>query len=98
MGGLLMDIWSVLEIKPTDDVGTIKKAYAKKLKLHYPEEDPVGHQTLRQAYDKALKLAKDKKAITHEKSFEYKNDVIPAEEIYEDIEPKKLNEHTMEYT
>lgn len=87
-----MDIWSVLEIEPTEEIGAIKKAYAKKLKLHHPEEDPTGYQILREAYDKALKLAKNKEVISYVKSFQSEDDVIPEEEIYEDIELKKLNE------
>lgn len=92
MGRLLMDIWGILEIEPTEEVGAIKKAYAKKLKLHHPEEDPTGYQILREAYDKALKLAKNKKVISYETSFELENDAISTEEIYKDIESRKLNE------
>ncbi|MHC1682930.1 MAG: hypothetical protein AB6733_08280 [Clostridiaceae bacterium] len=50
--------WSILNIDPTEDTSVIKKAYAKKLKIHHPEDDPKGYQNLRQAYDDALKYAK----------------------------------------
>ncbi len=53
-----MDIWEILEIDYTEDVGTIKKAYAKKLRLCQPEDDADGYQKLREAYDLALKIAK----------------------------------------
>lgn len=53
-----MDIWKILEIDYTEDVGTIKKAYAKKLRLCQPEDDADGYQKLREAYDLALKIAK----------------------------------------
>ncbi|WP_052759453.1 tetratricopeptide repeat protein [Paenibacillus sp. DMB20] len=53
-----MSVWEVLEIDPTEDVSAIKKAYAKKLKLHHPEDDPEGYQRLREAYDGAMKQAK----------------------------------------
>lgn len=69
-----MDIWSILEIEPTDQEREIKKAYAKKLKLHNPEEDPVGYQVLREAYDKALKIAKNKETFIYDKPVEIKND------------------------
>ncbi len=53
-----MDIWNVLGINPTDDIGVIKKAYAAKLKVCHPEDDPQGYQRLREAFDSALKYAK----------------------------------------
>ncbi|MFF0830226.1 tetratricopeptide repeat protein [Brevibacillus sp. NPDC003359] len=55
-----MNIWRILDIEPTDDISTIKKAYAKKLKLHHPEDDPDGYQQLREAYDRAIKMAKQR--------------------------------------
>ncbi|KRG13154.1 DUF1266 domain-containing protein [Lederbergia galactosidilytica] len=54
-----MSVWETLEIEPTDDLKAIKKAYAKALKTYHPEEDPVGYQRLREAYDSAIKLAKE---------------------------------------
>lgn len=56
-----MDFWKVLEIDPTDNISIVKKAYAKNLKLHHPEDDPEGYQTLREAYDSALKYLKNNK-------------------------------------
>lgn len=54
-----MDFWDFLGINPTNDKGLIKKAYAKKLKIYHPEDDPEGFQKLREAYDNALKYADD---------------------------------------
>lgn len=56
-----MYFWNILEIDPTDNVSIVKKAYAKKLKLHHPEDDPEGYQKLREAYDSALKYLKNNK-------------------------------------
>lgn len=53
-----MTAWDMLGIEPTDDLTVIKKAYAKKLKVHHPEEDPTGYQKLREAYDWAVKHQK----------------------------------------
>ncbi|MDA2310654.1 tetratricopeptide repeat protein [Bacillus cereus group sp. MYBK35-2] len=56
-----MSIWNTLEIEPTDDISVIKKAYAKLLKIHHPEDDPEGYQRLREAFDQAVKSAKNMK-------------------------------------
>ncbi|MFF0827262.1 tetratricopeptide repeat protein [Brevibacillus sp. NPDC003359] len=56
-----MGIWEILGIEPTDNPAQIKKAYAKKLKVHNPEVDPEGFQRLREAYDLALKYTRNTK-------------------------------------
>lgn len=53
-----MNLWDILEIPSDSDVKTIKRAYAKLLKIHNPEDDPDGYQRIREAYDKAIKYAK----------------------------------------
>ena len=92
MGRLLMNIWSILRNRAYQEVGAIKKAYAKKLKLYHPEEDPTGYQILREAYDEALTLAKNKKVTSREKSLESKEFVISNEKEYGESESEKLNE------
>lgn len=54
-----MDVWEILGINPTNDLSSIKKAYAAKLKIHHPEDDPEGYQRLREAYDLVIKLSKN---------------------------------------
>ena len=56
-----MSLWNLLEIEPTEDIKTIKRAYSKKLKVYHPEDDPEGFQKLREAYDFALKYAENNK-------------------------------------
>lgn len=46
--------WSELEISPTNDAAAIRKAYAVKLRITRPDEDPRGFQALREARDAAL--------------------------------------------
>ena len=53
-----MTSWEILGIEPTDNSSIIKKAYAKKLKVHHPEDDPEGYQRLREAFDKVMKQQK----------------------------------------
>ncbi len=65
-----MSFWNVLGIDPTEDIRVIKKAYAKKLKIHHPEEDPEGYQSLREAYDRALNYSKQEKVSSFQTPFE----------------------------
>lgn len=53
-----MNWWNVLDIAYDSDLKTIKKAYAKLLKIYNPEDDAEGYQRLREAYDEAVKYAK----------------------------------------
>lgn len=52
-----MDIWQTLEIEPTPDQKAIKRAYAKKLKVTRPDENPEAFQDLHNAYKMALQEA-----------------------------------------
>ena len=53
-----LSAWQVLGIAQTTNKKLIKRAYAKLLKLHKPEQDPEGYQHLRNAYDKAIAYCK----------------------------------------
>ena len=51
-------IWDILGLDgPTDDLKAIKSAYARKLKVTRPEDDPNGFMQLRDAHDRALGYA-----------------------------------------
>lgn len=52
-----MAAWEILEIEPTGDTKAIKRAYAKKLKVTRPDENPKGFQDLHDAYKRALQQA-----------------------------------------
>ncbi|MFC1098643.1 hypothetical protein ACFGZZ_01190 [Pasteurella multocida] len=52
-----MNCWDMLNIAPTSDERTIRRAYAKQLKITRPDEDAEGYQQLRAAFDEALSIA-----------------------------------------
>lgn len=53
-----MSVWDELGIKKTRDLRSIKVAYAKRLKVTRPDENPESFQRLHFAYKKALAIAK----------------------------------------
>lgn len=50
--------WTILGIAPTDDVRSVKRAYATRLKACRPEDDPQAFAQLREAYDAVLSRLK----------------------------------------
>ncbi|EJO5346909.1 hypothetical protein NRP93_000974 [Clostridium botulinum] len=96
--------WEVLDIQPYSDLKTIKKAYAKLLKTHHPEDDPKGYQDLREAYDKAQKLVKEqnKEGLFQEVIFqdEFVKEIKSKEKKYEvnklDLSPPP-NENKLDF-
>lgn len=53
-----MNVWSVLGMTASRDERAIKRAYAARLKLTRPEDDPAAFQVLNDAYQAALQLAR----------------------------------------
>lgn len=54
-----MSCWTLLDIAPTDDIQAIRLAYRTRLPTFHPETDPAGFQALREAYEQALRLARE---------------------------------------
>lgn len=49
-----MNMWNILDIEPTTDKRTIKRAYAKMAARYHPEEQPEKFQQVYDAYEQAL--------------------------------------------
>lgn len=56
-----MNIWALLDIDETTDITAIKKAYAKQVALHHPEDCPEEFRQIHSAYLKALEFARRNK-------------------------------------
>lgn len=54
----MRDCWAVLELEQDADERSIKRQYARLLKVNRPDEDPVAFQNLRDAYERALEMAR----------------------------------------
>lgn len=61
-----MDCWSLLELPEDADERSIKRSYARQLKITRPDEDAEGFQRLREAYERALQLARWREEIADE--------------------------------
>lgn len=86
-------VFQVLEIEPTDDIKEIKKAYARMVKKYHPEEYPEKWKEIHDAYEAALKIAKQGQRI--ETVFHVKESRLPPEVISEKAEEKQENhQHT----
>ena len=55
-----MNIWTILNVKPTTGTTAIKKAYAKLAAKCHIEKDPKGFQKLHEAYAEAMEIAKER--------------------------------------
>jgi hypothetical protein len=51
-------IWAILGVEPTNDEREVRRAYARRLKEVHPEDDAEGFQALREAYERALDMAR----------------------------------------
>ena len=57
-----MNVWTILDIRATRDVGEIRRAYAKRLKTIDQRTEQAAFQNLRAAYETALNMASQARA------------------------------------
>ncbi|SET54156.1 hypothetical protein SAMN05216197_11619 [Pseudomonas graminis] len=55
-----MNPWTLLGLSDDADERTVKRHYAKLLKVTRPDEDPKAFQRLREAYERAIELARNR--------------------------------------
>lgn len=56
------DCWQVLDLSGQCDERSVKRQYARLLKVTRPDEDPVAFQQLRDAYEQALQILREDRA------------------------------------
>ncbi len=88
-----MTIWDTLGISQTNDINTIKAAYAAKAKEFHPEEHPTEFQHLQKCYKQALRIAKSQQAKLSTTSPAY---IAPPVTAVKTPETKPLTEKTSE--
>lgn len=83
-----MDIWNILEIEPTHNLNKIRQAYANKLKITRPDDNPEKFQILYFAYKDALHEAR----ILEEDIKNLNTEVFrKSEHIEDDLDPAEAN-------
>lgn len=54
-----MNCWAVLQLADDADERSVKRSYARLLKLHRPDDEPIAFQRLREAYEQALTMVRE---------------------------------------
>ncbi len=89
-----MSAWQTLGLEPTEDQRAIKRAYAAKLKLIRPADDPEGFQRLREARDEAIFLSEFAGEIEEDAYEHYEDDDQPNVPVTADAASPALDENS----
>lgn len=87
-----MNIWKILDIEPTSNARAIKRAYARQLAKHHPEDDPEGFQLVQSAYERALLIARGSKGASEDVSPSLDVNVAPPESVAAKAQAAKATE------
>ena len=79
------DFFNTLGIEATKEEKEIKKAYREKLHTVNPEDDPNGFKILREAYEEALKYARQKEDEKGERLSPVEDFIFRCEQLYNDF-------------
>ncbi|WP_283190732.1 J domain-containing protein [Pseudomonas sp. PMCC200344] len=60
---MAVNCWAILGLEADADSRSIKRQYATLLKVHRPDEDPIGFQRLREAYEQAMEWSRREPGI-----------------------------------
>ena len=93
MSDVIEDCWSVLALAPGADERSIRRQYARLLKVHRPDEDPEAFQRLREAYEQAL--ARSRWAHEDDAAPALESADVPAPQaaaVHVDVEPAPARE------
>lgn len=79
------DFFNTLGIEATKEEKEIKKAYREKLHTVNPEDDPNGFKILREAYEEALKYARQKEDEKEKRLSPVEDFIFCCEQLYNDF-------------
>ena len=79
------DFFNTLGIEATKEEKEIKKAYREKLHIVNPEDDPNGFKILREAYEEALKYARQKEDEKEKRLSPVEDFIFRCEQLYKDV-------------
>ena len=82
---MMENSFKILGIEPTKNQELIRKAYRSLLHQVNPEDDPVGFQRLREAYEEASRYAKTKEETVEKEKTETERFIDRCLELYEDF-------------
>ena len=83
-----MNSWDKLGIAHyTTDARVVKRAYAKLIAVHHPEDDPEGFMAIQQAYEEALAYAKNGRSFGFEQ-WKYDDEAPSVENELDTSEPE----------
>jgi|GEM_PF-1626725 len=85
-----MEFWAALGIEQTKDEEAIHAAYREKLQLVHPEEHPEEFMQLRQAYDEALRYARQTEESAPHEATPIDRWIGRVEEVYDSL-PRRIN-------